>query len=109
MYYALQVLEIIQTHTSIDLFNPELEKEKQKRTTDPVTTDLLGALLSVSTNIIILESFFEVYTFDFNFFHSSFYNFQPKNPGIFYINCFARPYNFRGKRVVTLTFVNIWT
>ena len=44
---AFQVLEIIQTHTSIDLFNPELEKEKQKRTADPVTTDLLGALLSV--------------------------------------------------------------
>ena len=46
---AFQVLEIIQTHTSIDLFNPELEKEKQKRTADPVTTDLLGALLSVSS------------------------------------------------------------
>ena len=68
MYYALQVLEIIQTHTSIDLFNPELEKEKQKRTTDPVTTDLLGALLSVSTILIILESIFEVYQFDFNFY-----------------------------------------
>jgi len=44
-----KVLEIIQTHTSIDLFHPDLEKEKQRRTTDAVTTDLLGALLSNST------------------------------------------------------------
>ena len=32
----------------IDLFTPKVEEERQKRLEDPVTTDLLGALLSVS-------------------------------------------------------------
>jgi len=44
-----KVLDIIHTNSSIDLFTPELEKERQKRLEDPVTTDLLGALLSNST------------------------------------------------------------
>lgn len=44
-----KVLEIIHTNSSMDLFTPELEKERQKRYEDPVTTDLLGALLSNST------------------------------------------------------------
>lgn len=41
----------MQANSSIDLFSPELEKERQKRSADPVTTDLLGALLAVSAII----------------------------------------------------------
>lgn len=44
-----KVVEILQTTGATDLFSPELDKERQKRLADPVTTDLLGALLSNST------------------------------------------------------------
>lgn len=44
-----QVVEILQTTAagSSDLFSPELDKERKQRRTDPVATDLLGALLAV--------------------------------------------------------------
>ena len=42
-------MEILQTSNSTELFAPELEDERTKlKTADPVTNDLLGALLSVS-------------------------------------------------------------
>ena len=41
-------MEILQTSNSTELFAPELEDERKLKTADPVTNDLLGALLSVS-------------------------------------------------------------
>ncbi len=46
-----QVLDILQTTDSINLFSPEVEREKRKRT-DAVTTDLLGALLAVRQRVV---------------------------------------------------------
>lgn len=46
-FFFLQVLEILQSADSANLFSPEVNQER-KRHTDAVTTDLLGALLSVS-------------------------------------------------------------
>jgi len=43
------VMEILQTSNSTELFAPELEDERKLKTADPVTNDLLGALLSNST------------------------------------------------------------
>ena len=40
-------MEILQTSNSTELFAPELEDERKLKTADPVTNDLLGALLSV--------------------------------------------------------------
>jgi len=44
-----KVLDILQANSSNDLFTPELDKERTKKLVDPVTTDLLGALLQNST------------------------------------------------------------
>jgi hypothetical protein len=45
---AAQVVEILKATGSPDLFSPELDSDR-KKPRDPVTTDLLGALLAVST------------------------------------------------------------
>ena len=42
-----QVVEILKATGSPDLFSPELDSDR-KKPRDPVTTDLLGALLAVS-------------------------------------------------------------
>ena len=41
-----QVVQILRTSGSPDLYSPEIESERRKAH-DPVTTDLLGALLAV--------------------------------------------------------------
>ena len=46
--FLFKVMEILQTSNSTELFAPELEDERKLKTADPVTNDLLGALLSVS-------------------------------------------------------------
>ncbi len=53
---SLQVLDILQTTDSINLFSPEVERERKKHT-DAVTTDLLGALLSVSWGCVSTRTF----------------------------------------------------
>ena len=47
MFFQLKVLEILQSTSSTDLFAPEIEEGQLKKTADPVTSDLLEALLSV--------------------------------------------------------------
>lgn len=42
---GLQVVEILRT---TELYSPQLMQEEKTRTDDPVATDLIGALLSVS-------------------------------------------------------------
>ena len=41
-------MEILQNANNKDLFIPELDEERKLKTADPVASDLLGALLSVS-------------------------------------------------------------
>ena len=41
-------MEILQNANNKDLFIPELDDERKLKTADPVASDLLGALLSVS-------------------------------------------------------------
>jgi hypothetical protein len=47
----IQVLEILQSSSSTDLFAPEIEEGQLKKTADPVTSDLLEALLSVRSHL----------------------------------------------------------
>jgi hypothetical protein len=42
-----QVVEILKSSSSSDLFNPDVEKGGGTRRQDPVTKDLLAALLAV--------------------------------------------------------------
>ena len=46
-------MEILQTSNSTELFAPDLEDERKLKTADPVTNDLLGALLSVGLCYLI--------------------------------------------------------
>ena len=46
-----QVLEILQSADATNLYSPEVEREKRKQT-NAVTTDLLGALLAVSSTLL---------------------------------------------------------
>jgi hypothetical protein len=43
----MKVVEILKSSSSSDLFNPDMEKSSGNRRQDPVTKDLLGALLAV--------------------------------------------------------------
>ena len=45
-------MDILKTSGSPDLFSPELESERRKQR-DPVTTDLLGALLAVMYVLVL--------------------------------------------------------
>lgn len=47
-HHSFQVLDVLQNISSGDLFLPELDDERKLKAADPVTTDLLEALLSVS-------------------------------------------------------------
>ena len=47
LYDTERWLEILQSSSSTDLFAPEIEEVHLKKTADPVTSDLLEALLSV--------------------------------------------------------------
>jgi len=49
-----KVVDILKTSGSPDLFSPELDAER-KRHRDPVTTDLLGALLAQGTKPILVK------------------------------------------------------